>query len=348
MQYFSASTARLESGDAPAVVFSTLGNRNLKPERSTELELGVDGTFWDNRITTEVTFYNKSSKDALISRVLPPSLGVGATARLENLGEVTNKGVEALITAHLIDKNAFGWEVTLNGSTNKNKLASLGGVPAIVSSSTQQQRQGYPLNGWWSRGITSYGDKNGDGLIAYNADPNLSEITVTDTAVYLGNPLPKYEMSVTNGFDLMKRTLRLSAMVDYKGGFDMYNNTERIRCASRNNCSGLLNPKASAFDQARVAAVRDHPAKTVAGYISAGDFIRFRELNLTYTAPQRLVNLLRGRTLTATVAARNLGILWTKYDGVDPEAFGTTGDAPSEFQAFAPTSYYVFRFSLGF
>jgi hypothetical protein len=48
------------------------------------------------------------------------------------------------------------------------------------------------------------------------------------------------------------------------------------------------------------------------------------------------------------LAARNLGILWTKYDGVDPEAFGTTGDAPSEFQAFAPNTYYVLRLSLGF
>ena len=57
----------------PAVVFSTLGNRNLKPERSTELELGVDGTFWNSRLSTEFTYYNKSSRDALISRGLPPS-----------------------------------------------------------------------------------------------------------------------------------------------------------------------------------------------------------------------------------------------------------------------------------
>ena len=243
VQFFSASTARLESGDAPAVVFSTLGNRNLKPERSTELELGVDGTFWDNRVTTEITYYNKTSKDALISRVLPPSLGIGATARLENLGEVTNKGVEALITAKVFERNAFGWDITLNGSTNANKLVTLGGVPTIVSSSTQQQREGYPLNGWWSRGLTSYGDKNGDGLIAYNPDPNLSEIVVSDTNVYLGNPLPRYELSVTNGFELLRHTLRLSGMIDYKGDFKIYNNTERIRCASRNNCSGLLNPR---------------------------------------------------------------------------------------------------------
>jgi TonB-linked SusC/RagA family outer membrane protein len=349
VQYFSATTTRLESGDAPAVVFSTLGNRNLKPERSTELEMGVDGSFWGDRLTTELTYYSKSSRDALISRILPPSLGTGATSRLENLGEVTNKGWEALITVRPIERNVFGWDFTLNGSSNINKLVSLGGVPAIVSSSTQQQREGYPLNGWWSRGLLSYGDKNGDGLIVYNADPNLSEITVSDTAVYLGNPLPKYEVSLTNGIDLFSRTVRLSGLIDYKGGFKMYNNTERIRCASRNNCSGLLNPESSAFEKARTVAVRDHPAKTVAGFIGDGDFIRFRELNLTFTPPQSFANrVFRGRTLSATVAARNLGILWTKYDGVDPEAFGTTGDAPSEFQAFAPTTYYVLRLSLGF
>ena len=49
-----------------------------------------------------------------------------------------------------------------------------------------------------------------------------------------------------------------------------------------------------------------------------------------------------------TGAVRNLGIVWTKYTGVDPEAFGTTGDAPSEFQAFAPPTYFSFRLNLGF
>jgi TonB-linked SusC/RagA family outer membrane protein len=348
VQFYTATTARLESGDAPAVVFSTLGNQNLKPERSTELELGVDGTFWNNRVNTEITYYNKASRDALVSRVLPPSLGTGATSRFENLGKVSNTGWEGLVNAQVVDKDAFGWDVTLNGTTNNNTLDSLNGVPNIISSSTQQQREGYPLNGWWSRGITSYGDKNGDGIITYNADPNLSEVAVTDTAVYLGNPLPRYELSLTNGITFLQRRLRLGAMVDYKGGFKMYNNTERIRCASRNNCSGLINPNASLLEQARTVAVRDHPARTVAGFITDGDFIRFRELNASYTLPERWAGYLRGRSLSATLAARNLGILWTKYDGVDPEAFGTTGDAPSEFQAFGPTSYYVFRLSLGF
>src|SRR5688572_16983578 len=102
VQFFSSTTARGEAGDQPAVVFSTLGNRELKPERSTELELGFDITAFDSRISAEVTRYMKSSKDALISRILPPSLGTGATARFENLGEVRNQGWEALITTQLM------------------------------------------------------------------------------------------------------------------------------------------------------------------------------------------------------------------------------------------------------
>ncbi|MGZ8376423.1 MAG: SusC/RagA family TonB-linked outer membrane protein [Gemmatirosa sp.] len=350
VQYFTTTAARIlpnaTAGEAavevPGVVYSTLGNRELKPERSAELEVGVDGTFWNSRLTTELTYYNKRSTDALFSRVLPPSAGTGATARLENLGAVRNSGWETLINAQLLQHRAIGWDVTFNGSMNSNELESLGGLPNIVSSSTLQQREGYPLNGIWTRPLKSYSDANGDGIIA------LSEIVVGDTAEFLGYSQPRREVAVTNGFDFWNRRLRLAAMVDYKGGHKNYNNTERIRCASRLNCAGLIDPQASAFEQARTVAVREHASRTVGGFIEDADFIRFRELALSFNAPETFARRVRTRTLTATLAARNLGILWTKYSGVDPEATGTaTGDAPSEFQAFAPTTFYTFRISLG-
>ncbi|MBM3908808.1 MAG: SusC/RagA family TonB-linked outer membrane protein [Gemmatimonadetes bacterium] len=346
--YYSASTYRGESGDLPAVVYTTLGNRNLKPERSTEIEFGIDGTFWDNRIVSEFTYYSKLSSDALVSRILPPSLGTGATARLENVGKVKNAGLEAYVRIDAIKRDAFGWDVTLNGSSNQNKLVSLNGLPNIVISSTLQHREGYPLNGWWSRRLTSFQDKNGNGIITYNADPAISEISVTDTAVFLGNPLPKYELVMTNGVEFWKRRIRVSAQLDYKGGFKIYNNTERIRCASRNNCRALFDKTAPLDEQARVIMVREHPSRSVAGFIEDGDFIRFRELSVNANLPNDWARTLRARSVTATAAVRNLGVVWTKYGGLDPEAFGTTGDAPSSFQAFGPPTYFTFRFTLGF
>src|SRR5690606_8598936 len=96
VQYYSSTAVLGASGEQPGLVFRTRANANLKPERSTEFEVGFDGSFFNNRLSAEVTYYNKVSRDALISRILPPSLGTGATSRFENLGEVTNKGWEAL------------------------------------------------------------------------------------------------------------------------------------------------------------------------------------------------------------------------------------------------------------
>jgi TonB-linked SusC/RagA family outer membrane protein len=358
VQFYSATKGRYqgESADYTGVVFTALGNRDLKPERSTELELGVDGTFWNSRLTTEVTFYNKASKDALVERVLPPSIGAGNTVRFENLGEVRNRGFEVLVNARLIQRRAVGWDVTLNGSTNDNELVSLGGLPNIVLSSTLQNREGYPLNGWWSRRLVSFTDKNNDGIIANTGCTQLTanngsacEIVVTDTNVFNGYSSPKREAALSSGVDFLNGRLRLSGMLDYKGGHKVYNNSERIRCASRFNCAGLLSRDASLFEQARTVLVREHPSRSVAGFLEDGDFMRFRELSLSYTVPESWIGrYLRGRSAVATASIRNIGVIWTKYSGTDPEAFGTTGDSPSSFQAFAPPTYFSFRLNLGF
>ena len=348
VQFFSATTFRGESGDVPAVVYTTLGNRALRPELSAETDVGLDGTFWDNRITAEVTYYSKLSRDALVSRILPPSIGTGATARLENVGQVKNAGVEALLNIQAIRGDRFAWDMSFNGTTTANKLVTLSGLPSIVTSSTLQQREGYPLNGWWSRGLLGFQDRDGNGIITYNADPTLSEITVSDTNIFLGNPLPRRELVMTQGLEFWNRRLRVTAQLDYKGGFQVYNNSDRIRCASRNNCQALFDKNAPLADQARNVLVREHPSRSVSGFIEDGDFIRFRELALNATLPEGWARALRARSLQATAAVRNLGLLWTKYTGVDPEAFGTTGDAPSSFQAFGPPTYFTARFTFGF
>ena len=343
VQFYTSTRTIGESGEATGVAFSALGNRDLKPERSTEWEGGFDASFFNSRLNTELTYYRKISKDALVSRTLPPSIGTGASSRFENLGEVRNSGWEALLDAQIIDLDRFGWNLTMTGSTNSNKLVSLGGVPPIITSSTLRQVEGYPLNGWWSRRLVSYNDANRDGIIA------LSEIVVSDSVEFHGYSAPRREAAFTNTFSFLNRRMRLSALMDYKGGHLVYNNSERIRCASRFNCAGLVSRNASLFEQARTVMVREHASRSVAGFFEKGDFLRFRELALTFSpSDDWAARLFRGRSITATAAVRNLGMLWTEYTGVDPEAFGTTGDAPSSFQAFGPPTYFSFRLTLGF
>jgi TonB-dependent starch-binding outer membrane protein SusC len=95
--------------------------------------------------------------------------------------------------------------------------------------------------------------------------------------------------------------------------------------------------------------VREHSSRTVGGFIEKGDFLRFRELALTFNAPETWAGrLFRGRSLSATASVRNIHV-WTDYMGVDPEATGSaTGNAPSEFQAFGPPTFIALRLNLGF
>jgi TonB-linked SusC/RagA family outer membrane protein len=343
LQFFTggtAATARLAAADVPGLALSAPGNADLKPETTREYEAGIDGTFLGNRVNVELTYYSKRSKNALIARILPPSLGTGATTRFENLGAVTNKGFEALVNTQLVQRRAFSWDLTLSGSTNANKLVDLGGVPPQIGA-TVQQRAGKPLNGYWQRKYT-YSDANNDGMIA------ASELTVEDSSTFVGYSIPKYEATLTNGFDLFNRALRIQALVDYKGGHYLYNNTMRFKCVDAANCQGRVDPSAPLFEQARAIAAAVHPARTLYGFMEKADFVRFRELSLTYNAPdswaQRYAHV---RGLGATLAARNLA-LFTDYTGIDPESSYGQGDTPLDFLTVPPPSYLTLRLNVRF
>jgi TonB-linked SusC/RagA family outer membrane protein len=341
VQYFAANSGRFDGSEIPGVAFSAVGNSSLKPERSTELEMGFDARFFGNRVNTELTYYNKDSRDALIARNLPLSLGTGSTVRFENLGEVRNWGWEYLVNAQLLERSILGWDLTVSGSHNSNELVDLGGVPPIIGS-TVQNREGFPLNGYWQRPIKSFADANNNGIIEQ------SEIVVGDTAEFMGYTQPRTEITVTNGFDLFNRKVRVTALFDHKGGFLLLNGTDRIRCQSRNNCRALVDPTTPLADQARAVAVRTATfGNTQAGYMEDASFWRFRELGLTLNAPDQWARRFGGRSLSATFSARNLHV-WTNYSGIDPESNYGQNDVPSDFQTAPPPSYYTVRVNLGF
>jgi TonB-linked SusC/RagA family outer membrane protein len=340
-RYYTPALFNRDNSDNSGLSALGVGNVDLKPERATELETGFDARFFGGRVSTELTYYNKVRRDALIPRVLPPSSGTGVSVRNENIGLVRNAGVEALVNAQLVDLARLAWSVTLNGSINHNRLVTLGDVPPIVGSITRAQ-EGYPLFGWWERRIGNVRDANGDGIIA------LGEFTVDDSATFIGASAPTRELAMTNNFDFFNRMLRLGALFEYRGGHYLLNDTERIRCQVRSNCRGLTDRSASLDDQARVVAVREHPSQTEAGFIEPANFVRWRELSLTFAPSGNLARLLRAQSASLTIAARNLK-KWTNYSGIDPESdYNQFGNLPLDFQTSPAPSYFTLRLNLGF
>ena len=349
LRTFGATTVNVRGLDAGGLVYTAVGNSDLKPESTREYEIGFEARFFKGRATLDYTYYDKRTKDALISAIVAPSAGAANSVR-RNLGSVGNKGQEMTISMQLLENRHIAMDLTLNGSLNENKLISLGGTPPQIGT-TVRAVEGYPLFGLWSKKILGWNDKNGDKILTYNADPNLNEVFVDSVVSYRGPASPTQFFTVTPGIDLFGRKLRLTALLDYRGGNKYYNNTERIRCVSRQNCNGLMNPGSSFEEQAMVVATRNDPSATLDGFFQPGAFVKLREVSATYQLPSFMYGALRARNAAITLSARNVA-KWTKYRGVDPENDFTAANAgsnnPADFQTFGAPTYFIFRFNLGY
>lgn len=361
--FFNPSAVSLRTGDntslnVPSFFTGGVGNPTLKPERSKEYEVGFDLGFWRDRIATELTYYSKSTTDALISRILPLSNGQ-AEQRFENLGRVKNAGFEYQINAQLFDLRQAGLALTLNGSRQANKLINLGnGIdPIRFNDSHQRHQDGYPLGGYWQVPILSYADKNGDGYISRvncptnngTANPQIPggpqcEVQLGDTATYLGSPFPTSEVSITPTLTLYK-VVTLRALLDHRGGQKLLNLNGHFRCVSFAICPEANGKNQPFADQAAYIAGL---MGTDAGYIQDASFTKLREVSIGFGVPERLVARYGFTGATVTFAGRNLKT-WTNYKGIDPEINenGGANFSTDEFLSQPHVRYYTVRLDLG-
>jgi len=349
LTYESPVTASIfGSLNSPAVILGQLGDPRLKPERSREVEGGFDLGLLDNRVRLEVTAFDKKTTDALVLRTLPPSLGA-TVDRLENIGTVSNKGLEISLNARPIEGRSFTWDLNVEASGFRNRLVSLGpGVPPIQGFGFIQ-RPGYPLFGiWWRDGCTPetcsdkaqkthFDDKNGDGFI----DP--SEVAVTDTAVYKGSSVPTRQLYLTNVFSLFRDRIRLSLLGEYKGGSNSLEINTGFMCLFQANCEARHSPDVSLFRQAQALS-----GAAFGVYVEDASFFRLREASLTFNASRSFAGTFGARSFNATITARNIFMI-TGYSSWDPENVTQSSDAANyNFLQQRQPLVMVLRFNLGY
>ena len=131
-----------------------------------------------------------------------------------------------------------------------------------------------------------------------------SEVFVDSVPTFMGYSAPHQSIALTTGMDLFNRRVRVTALLDYRGGNKYYNNTERIRCVSRQNCEGLMNPNASFEDQAMVVATLNDPSQTIAGFFQPGAFVKLREVAATYNLTQAQASRFKMRNASVTLSDR--------------------------------------------
>jgi TonB-linked SusC/RagA family outer membrane protein len=340
LRFYTPVSSKKDGQGLFGVTPGNLGNPNLKPERSRELELGLDAALFNSRLSLEFTYFNKTTRDALILRPLLSSAGQ-VTSQFENLGKLRNSGVELALDMRVLDKPAIVWDVNLSGSIVHNKVLKLG-VPAFFEPGSFYQRQvsGFPAGGFWGASV-SYDDANGDHII------DASEITVDTTLRYLGPALPTKEASFNSSIGLFRGRLRVGSQFDYRGGHRIDNSIENYRCYV-GNCRGLVDRRAPLREQALAEAAFTGYSGLIV-FDEPGWFIKLRELSLTFYAPERWARAMGASNVSLTLAGRNLWTI-TDYSGVDPEvnAFGQDNFSTSDFESQPQVQYWIARINLGF
>lgn len=338
--FFTPVAATIFAENVPAVTIGGLGNTAVKPERSAEIEAGFDLGLWRNRISLEFTYYDKRTTDALVNRELPGSLG-GVAVRVENVGTVTNRGVEISALGRVLDSRNVTWDVGLEFATNRNRLEELAsGVPPLTGFG-YRNAPGYPLFGIWWPTLLSFDDANGDGIIVP------SEFVVSDTAVFNGSSVPTRTLGLSSSLGFFRNRLRLLTLLDYKGGYRSLNVNGLFQCAFIQNCRELNDPNATLEEQAKAVS----GPTAFGGWAEKADFVRLREVALTYELPASWLRSIRVTNASVTLTGRNLA-LWTDFSSWDPEnqtQAGIAGDAsPYNFVQQGQPRTFILRLNLGF
>jgi hypothetical protein len=296
-------------GSLPAFQTNNLGNAKLGPERTSEIEVGFDGSFLDDRLALEFTYYNQKTTDALFSVRQPPSAGFGGS-QLTNVGELKNQGIELGATATVFQTRE--WGVELGGSlyTNKSEVLDLGGAAEFSIGGRGYIVEGQPVPVLRGFCVTNADEKAEPNIEAdCNYGPNLPTTTI---GIHSTVRMP-YNMS-------------LVVRGEYQGGHYAYNvndgesYTRGIRWPSCFNAypdidAGNIS-NLTAIERARCIA--SNANRDFAIYPQ--DFFKVREITFSAPVPFAVPRATDARII---LSARN-AIRWKKaqYSFFDPETSG--------------------------
>ena len=314
-------------GSAP----SGLSNPNLKWETSDQIDLGLDARFLRNRLTLGIDWYDKKTKDLLVSIAPIPEIGVNST--YVNAGSVLNRGLEI----ELGWRDSIGdlsYSISGNFSTLKNEVTYLD--PAIYRLENGSQfynnrartafEVGYPI--WYMRGYKLEGiDQETGKPIFYdaNGDGNIEDGDRT----YIGKGIPDYTFGLTvslewKGFDFNLYGAGV-------GGNQIMNLYYQADGPMRNSLRYFYdNAWTEANKTAKVpsciSVVNDWTYWSSSGVIFDGGYFKIKQIQLGYTLPEKLLKKIFIKGVRAYVSFDDFFCFTKNYPGFDPET-ATTGSA---------------------
>lgn len=348
------------------IVQNKIPNKNLRPVKITEAEVGLNMQFLNNRLGIDVAFYDKKTEEDILDVAVSSSSGY--LSNLVNIGKLQNKGIEFLLTGTPITTPNFKWRSSFNIAINNNKVLSLAppdnspvavnddNYPRFGDAVSIQHFVGLP----YAQIVGNAYKRNDKGQIIYDAD---GYPETYDLPVPLGSAIYK----TTGGFnnDVSYKNFTLSFLFDFKYGAKIYSGTNLVYYSNGQHVKtlqgregGFVGDGITEDGQKNVTAVR---AQDYFNQISLGDhqiseefvydasFIKFRSLSLGYSIPAKMLKSSFIKGLNISIVARNLAILMKHTPNIDPESnLNNTNAQGLELAGYPSTRNYGVNLNVKF
>ncbi|MEP6628723.1 MAG: hypothetical protein ABJA32_12100, partial [Ginsengibacter sp.] len=346
-------------------ISNSIANAHLKPIITTEAELGMEIHFLNNKIGLDVAVYDKKTNGQIFNVPITPSSGY--TSLVQNLGLVSNKGVEIELNLKPVDSKNFTWALDYNFAKNWNKVDKLtSGLQKVTIYGLIGGVELDAIPGKSVSGIYAFGPQyTPDGKIIVNS--TTGKPLQSPDRIFYGNAENDYTMGLSNNFRFKAWNFNFS--LDYRKGGVFYSKTAEqllftggatptiyndrrpfvlpnsvVQNGTDNNGKPVYVENTTPITE---SAFQDYwpengnPALAYANDILDRSFIKLRNISLSYSLPNHIASKIKANNLTLTIYSRNI-LLWTPAANlyIDPEASNFGNDLTSQLGEFetSPTS----------
>ncbi len=342
-----------------------IANGDLKGVITTETELGMDIRFLNNRIGLDVALYDKRADGQILN--VPISPGSGYTTLIENIGLITNKGIEVSLDLKPVVTKNVTWSINYNYTKNINKVAHLtNGLSKVTVFGINGGVELDAVPGKTATGIYAFGPQltaDGKTIVAAASGKPLA----TTNRIYYGNAENDFVMGFSNSIKFKEWQFNFS--LDYRQGGVFYSKTAEQLLFTGNSIPTTYNDRRpfiypnSVIQNGNDAQGKpvyventtpitennlqdffpegNNPALAYRNDIIDRSFLKLRDVSLSYIVSEKLASKIKMHNLSLTVYARNL-LLWTPASNyyIDPEASNFGNDLSSQLGEFetAPIS----------
>ncbi|MBE7177989.1 MAG: SusC/RagA family TonB-linked outer membrane protein [Mucilaginibacter polytrichastri] len=314
---------------------NSLPNLFLKPFTLSEIEVGTEMKFLNNRLGLDVAYFHRKSKNEIFNGGL--SASTGYTEQVIPTGSIENKGLEMLITGSPIKTDNFSWNVSLNSTYVTNKVLDINGPESTNFRSTLGTYRPFNANLAYVKGMAGPQIMAYDWMYDANGNQVVDAAGVPQRAALLqpmGSVTPKWFGGINNEFNL--KGVSLSFLVDYKAGFNMLSATKYYALSRGLDMAtlpyretGIVVPGVLADGSPNTTNISAQQyyrqMANVSKYeIMNASFIKLRQVTLGYTFSGKMLGQMPFEGITVSLVGRNLLTLLKYTDNVDPEsAFST-------------------------